>query len=264
MFFLRDRRLTSRVFKLFSPAKINLYLHVKGRRPDGFHNLETVMQAIDLGDILTFKFAKEDRLTSDSMICDASNLINKALQLFHEKTKIAAHYHIHLEKKIPIGGGLGGGSSNVATTLYGLNKLHNFPISEKTLQRWSAEISSDAPFFFSKGSALCTSKGEEVQEIKLPLSKVLYLICPPYGVSTKEVFRLFQLKKRHHPNDLEEEAFQVEPRLKKLKEGLLQNYRMVMMTGSGSSFICSEPKNKADGRPIHFVYRDATSWYESL
>ena len=245
---------------LFSPAKINLSLNVVARRNDGYHDLETLMQAIDLGDTLTFHLSKSDVLTcNDPQIpCDSTNFIWQAIQLFRAKTKEEFAVHIDLLKRIPQERGLGGGSSNVATTLYALNQLLETNIPEKVLQSWSQEVSSDAPFFFSKGTAFCTSKGELVEDREVPLQKELYLINPRYGLSTKRVFEEFDRKSM--TGNLEEAAFSVEPRLKELKRDLQKRFKTVFMTGSGSALICEE--GEAEGTPIRFINRSA-EWYHS-
>lgn len=222
------------------------------------------MQAIDLGDTLTFTEASQNALScsTENIPCDPSNFVWKAFELFKKKTGIERPIHLHIEKRIPTGGGLGGGSSNVATTLYALNQLAGEPASEKELQLWSAEISSDAPFFFSKGSALCTSKGEIVEECPMPKEEPCYLFCPRYGVSTARVFQALKLKKAHSKNDLEEPAFAVEPRLKEFKEALIKRYGNALMTGSGSSFV-SCTKKADEGIPIRFIQR-TSGWYSSV
>ena len=246
---------------LFSPAKINLTLKVVGRRKDGYHDLETLMQTIDLGDTLTFKLTKSDALTCDdsSLACDSSNFIWQAIRLFRVKTKLDFAVHIDLKKRIFIGRGLGGGSSNIATTLYGLNQLLGAEVPEEDLQKWSSELSSDAPFFFSQGTAFCTSRGEVVQN-RSPLPKrELYLINPQYGLSTKHVFEEFD--RQNFSGSLEAAAFSIEPRLRELKNDLQKRFQTVFMTGSGSALICEN--GQKEGLPIHFIQRE-NGWYPTI
>ena len=248
---------------LFSPAKINLYLYVKSRRDDGFHNLETWMQAVDFGDTLTFELADSDQLTSSdpSLPCDASNFVHQAVNLFRQESDLAFSIKIHIEKKIPQQRGLGGGSSNVATTLFALNKLHGFPISKKKLLLLAAQISSDAPFFFSNGSAICRAKGEELEESDQKVDGPLYLINPPFGLSTKEVFQKLDMSTcGGNTNDLEYPATLIEPRLKEVKQELLGKFERVWMTGSGSAFVCSHPKHAPEGVCIRPIVK-TTNWY---
>lgn len=146
---------------LFSPAKINLFLRVLGKRSDGYHEIASLFQAINLGDNLTFTLSEQDHLTcSDPHLpCDHTNLVIKAVHLFRKKTNLDTPVTIHLEKEIPSQAGLGGGSSNAATTLWALNALHNYPYTIGQLQIWSAEIGSDIPFFFLSGNSLLHRPG---------------------------------------------------------------------------------------------------------
>ncbi|MCH9703341.1 MAG: 4-(cytidine 5'-diphospho)-2-C-methyl-D-erythritol kinase [Chlamydiae bacterium] len=243
---------------LFSPAKINLCLKVVGKRPDGYHDLETVMQAIDLGDTMTFQLADQDRLTcSDkSLACDQSNFVWQSVELFRQKTAQKFQIQIHIEKRIPMQRGLGGGSSNVATTLYALNQLLAVQIEERQLQQWSGEVSSDAPFFFSKGCAFCTSKGEEVQNQKVEPKEGLYLINPDFGLSTKEVFGAFDSHQLE--GSLDEAAAIVQPKMDELKRELQKRFKRVFMTGSGSALVCEG--GEPEGIPIRFIERQEC-WY---
>lgn len=229
----------------FSPAKINLTLKVLGKRSDGYHNLSSLMQTIDLGDTLHFTFGAPDKLTctEPTLPTDSSNLVTKAVHLFRQKTGWNESVQIHLEKKIPSQAGLGGGSSNAATTLWALNEQAGKPATTQLLQTWSAEIGSDIPFFFSLGTAQCEGRGEIVKN--LPPQKLgdITIIKPSIGLSTADVFRHFILgntdASETYFNDLEAPAFQLCPELKSLKNEL-QNCRFTsaLMTGSGSAFFC--------------------------
>lgn len=244
--------------RLFSPAKINIFLRVLSRRPDGYHNLSTLMQTIDLGDILTFSESKVDQITcSDpSLPIDQRNLVVKALTLFRSKTGVVFPVHIHLEKYIPQQAGLGGASSNAATTLWALNELSGRRVGEEELTKWAALIGSDVPFFFSQGTALCTGKGEVIQNLSpSPFIRGFALFKPPRGLATPMIYRGVDLEasSRVEPdrllesyysgaarfvNDLEAPAFHIFPRLKEYKENLLAaGYDKVFMTGSGSVLV---------------------------
>jgi len=259
---------------LFSPAKINLFLRILRKRPDGFHELASLFQTINLGDTLTFSLADQDRLTcSDPALpCDHSNLVTKAVDLFRSKTGLQFSINIHLNKRIPIQAGLGGGSSNAATTLWALNALHNHPVSEKELQIWSAEIGSDIPFFFSCGTAYCTGRGENVRDlppINLPL---LTVTKPKEGLSTPAIYNALKLNEcsTHNPqellesfysdtplfiNDLERPAFRLCPPLQTLKKRLLCEGQPVFMTGSGTAFV-----TVGSGEALS-ISRPSCSWY---
>src|SRR5437016_5240820 len=127
---------------LISPAKINLNLRIVGKRPDGYHELSSVFQAIDLCDVLTFEKSEKDKFTCNisTLPNDKKNLVLKALDLFRSKTGLNFCLKIHLDKHIPIEAGLGGGSSNAATTLWACNQLTGQTVSLERLQEWSAEI----------------------------------------------------------------------------------------------------------------------------
>jgi 4-diphosphocytidyl-2-C-methyl-D-erythritol kinase len=133
-----------------SPAKLNLFLHVVKKRSDGFHDLVSLFQAINLYDVLTFSFAEQDKITTDhpTLATDSSNLVFQAIRLFRENVPYMEGVHVHIKKNIPLQAGLGGGSSNVATTLWALNELCRLPCSTQQLQSMAALLSADAPFFF--------------------------------------------------------------------------------------------------------------------
>lgn len=253
---------------LFSPAKVNLFLRVERRREDGYHELSSLFQAIDLGDFITLTQSSSDLFTTNSLEipCDPSNLVMKALDLFRKKTGRDFHVHIHLQKQIPIQAGLGGGSSNAATTLWGLNALMNNPASETELMQWGAELGSDVPFFFSHGTAHCKGRGEIVEDLKpLVQSKPLWLIKPPVGLSTPAIYRSLDLTKCSKKdelfvNDLEHPAFNALPSLHTLKEQLSALYDRVVMTGSGTAFICEGEHSQ--GERIFFLNRHKNTWYQ--
>lgn len=173
-----------------SPCKVNLLLNILGKRADGFHELETVMHPVNLFDELSFARAGEGiQLTcSDpSLPTDASNLVHRAAALFFQKTEIREGVRIHLEKKIPMAAGLGGGSGNAATTLLGLNELFDNPLPLKTLDELAASLGSDIPFFLQTKPGLGTGRGEKIQPLDFfPAMKgaAFLLIHPGFGIST--------------------------------------------------------------------------------
>ena len=272
--------------KLFSPAKLNLFFRVLDQRDDGFHEIATLMQAVSLGDILSFKISDSNQIFSSNPILpvDDRNSVFQALALFRKKTGYQTPITIHIEKKIPIEGGFGGGSSNSATTLWALNKISRKQIDEKILSEWAGELSSDAPFFFSSGTAYATGRGETIQSLP-PLQRgTLFLAKPKKGLSTPFVYQNHRLtlssKSPHFLlqqalsgsirgwNDLEKTAFFLDPTLKELKKNLLAlGFNMVSMTGSGSGFYClGEVTNpslpEVDFWKVHFLFRKR-EWYPS-
>ena len=188
--------------KLISPCKINLFLRILGRRPNGFHDLASLFQTISLSDEMTFS----ERISldqCDSLLCsdatlkvDDSNLVIKALNLMRTKTGINKYFDVSLTKKVPMQAGLGGGSGNAATAMYAFNKLCGYPATLEQLLEWSGDIGSDITFFFSSGTAYCTGRGEILTPLsELPHSKDVYvhIFKPNAGLSTGLVFNTLDL-----------------------------------------------------------------------
>lgn len=260
----------------YSPSKINLFLYVKSRRPDGFHNLHSLMQTVDLCDVLEVS----SHTTADVFSCsdahlpmDTSNFVIQALELFRKRTQIFDPIKIHLTKKIPKEAGLAGGSGNAATLLWALNKLFQTNLDKQQLMQWASEVSSDAPFFFSQGRALVEGFGEKVYEQTLTPTQELFLVKPQEGLSTRAIFQRVTLKREvsevpviMHHNDLEEPAFMLLPKLKELMESLnRQDLGNIWMTGSGTTLVCERsPKflpEDVQCFPVRTIHRSLDSWY---
>lgn len=176
-----------------APAKVNLYLEVLGKRPDGYHAIETVILAVELFDELTIS---ADPSGNVSLTCDQpelttgpDNLVIKAARLLQERTGCKNGASIKLAKRIPWAAGLGGGSSDAASALAGLNELWELGLPKERLAQLGAELGSDVPFFFDAPAALCTGRGELVKPIALAGKLDLVLVMPPQGLSTAEVYR---------------------------------------------------------------------------
>ena len=173
-----------------SPCKINLLLNILGKRPDGFHELETVMHPIALFDTLALaRISKGVELTcSDPALpTDSSNLVFRAARAFLDASAIKEGVRIHLEKRIPIAAGLGGGSGNAAVTLLGLNELFGRPLEHGKLHIIAASLGSDVPFFLQTKPALATGRGEQITSFDFfPALKgaAILLIHPGFGVPT--------------------------------------------------------------------------------
>ena len=173
-----------------SPCKVNLLLNIVGKRADGFHELETIMHPVNLFDELSFaRVTRGFHLTcSDSTLpTDAGNLVHRAAMQFLQKAEIRDGVRIHLEKKIPLAAGLGGGSGNAATTLLGLNEIFGKPLSAKALSDIAATLGSDIPFFLQTKPALGTGRGEKIQPLdSFPAMRgtAIFLIHPGFGIST--------------------------------------------------------------------------------
>ena len=188
---------------LFSPAKLNLFLEVKERRKDGFHELETVMLRTSFCDELKVAFTSgfEDRLTvtgdpklADRVPTDESNLIRRAADAFREATGLRTGCDIHLAKAIPMEAGLAGGSSNAATMLLALNHLADTPLEKHQLHQLAATLGSDINFFVEDcEAAVCTGRGEQVVSFS-PASPIHFVVArPKQGNATPAVFKNLQL-----------------------------------------------------------------------
>lgn len=272
---------------LISPSKINLFLQVVGRRPDGYHDLASLFQTVSFFDTLHLSLCKQDELscTSRYIPIDHTNLVLKAAECFRKHTGLRVGVHAHLVKRIPHRAGLGGGSSNAATTLWGLNQLCGKPATEEQLMLWATELGSDVPFFLSKGTSYCTGRGEKIRPIPLKYSQKLWIVKPNRGLSTPKVFSQVDLNllQNRNPenslhrfqtgifdcyNDLETAAYKVYPKLLDLKTTLLNaGFSSVSMTGSGSAFFClgdvQPPKiPKTRCFECSFITREE-GWYES-
>lgn len=174
-----------------APAKLNLFLHITGQRDDGYHHLQTVFQLIDLCDQLTFRPLKANqiRLIGDACTAQESdNLIWRAAKLLQKKTLCQQGVEISLKKRIPMGGGLGGGSSDAATTLLALNALWGTGLSTEDLMPLGLQLGADVPVFLAGSSVWAEGVGELLSPIQLPQNWYL-IIKPPCHVDTAKVFQ---------------------------------------------------------------------------
>lgn len=260
-----------RVLKVSSYAKLNLYLEILDKRPDGYHNLRTVFERISLSDTLTLKEIDnpEIRIISDSkdIPCDSRNLAYKAAEILKEDLGIKNGVEIRLKKIIPVGAGLGGGSSNAASVLLGLNRLWRLGLSRGRLLGYAAKLGSDVSFFIYNCSyAFGVSRGEKIRPLKSWKKRLWHvLVVPKINVPTKEIYqeldkdfagarglkadkRAFNLKVGTDPsvcpninamlfNRLEEAAFRLYPQVSKVKEVLFKEAGLgsALMSGSGSA-----------------------------
>ena len=172
-------------------AKINWFLRVLGLRDDGYHELCTVFQTVSLHDDLNFAEADEIILTCDNprIPCGETNLIVKAANILRDNFNVKKGARLHLTKRIPAPGGLGGGSSNAAVALIGLTRLWEIESSESELVEIGKSVGADVPFFFCGGTALGTERGTEIAPLDDLTEKFLLIVTPPVDVSTGEAFR---------------------------------------------------------------------------
>lgn len=178
---------------LLSHAKVNWFLRVLDRRQDGYHNLETVFQELELSDEFDFERQPENGgcvLQGFPADIDPQvNLVRRAWELLRQRFPGKVHgIRVHVNKRIPRGGGLGGGSSNAATTLLALNTLYEVGLSADEMQILSAELGSDVPFFIRGGCAIGRGRGELLEPISRVPAYHLLLVFPPHGVSTGEAY----------------------------------------------------------------------------
>jgi len=173
-----------------APAKLNLFLHITGRRADGYHNLQTLFRMLDVGDELSFRATQNgviDFRCSDASIAGADNLVVRAAKLLQPMAAGAAGVEIYLEKRTPMGGGLGGGSSDAATTLHALNLLWQLGLSTQQLADIGLKLGADVPVFVFGQTAFAEGVGEQLQPVELPDCWYL-VVTPDAHVSTAAVF----------------------------------------------------------------------------
>ncbi|MCL2276876.1 MAG: 4-(cytidine 5'-diphospho)-2-C-methyl-D-erythritol kinase [Treponema sp.] len=199
--------LNTRELTVFAPAKINLHLDIKDKRDDGFHNIESVFLAVDFCDFLHFQFNLKDQdedciIELDKTDADffdvpmKENIIYKAVTIFRRNTGFSDSVKIRLEKNIPSGGGLGGGSSDAAAALMALNEAAGFPLKREALLEMGSALGSDVPFFLYKiPAAVVTGRGEIINPVKLPLMN-LTLVNPGFKSNTAEAFKLLDENRR--------------------------------------------------------------------
>lgn len=285
--------------QLPSFAKINLCLHVLGRREDGFHEIETIFQQVSLSDEITFQPKQEGvELACDhpDVPTDERNLCIKAANLLQCKSGKRLGCTIDLKKQIPVSAGLGGGSSNAATTLLGLNILWNLGFSKSELVNISSEIGSDVPFFIEGGMAIGTGRGEVLKPLSTQHEYWCLIISPSIRISSKWAYqtsnfnltkkkkncKLYSLQKSQMPfnqwnwefhNDLEPVVFTFYPQLKKIKDRLEAGGAfLTRMTGSGSSIFglfqsqdkAEEMNRRFDSRYKVYIVKPIKWGYETM
>jgi len=183
-----------------APAKLNLFLHITGRRPDGYHLLQTVFQFLDVADTLHFSLRDDSLITLTPALAGVAaddNLVVKAARLLQAETGCTLGANIMLEKRLPMGGGLGGGSSDAATTLLGLNRLWQLGLETRQLAALGLQLGADVPVFVQGHAAWAEGVGEDL--IAVEIAQPWYLVLTPNAhVSTAEVFNHADLT-RHTP-----------------------------------------------------------------
>lgn len=239
-----------------APAKLNLFLHVTGRRADGYHLLQTVFQLLDHGDILHFETRDDGVICRTSEVPGVaadSDLIVRAARLLQATLGDGRRpgANIAIEKKLPLGGGLGGGSSDAATTLLALNHLWQAGLSRRQLMKLGLQLGADVPFFIFGTNAFAAGVGEELTPVATPEGWYL-VIEPGVSVPTQAIFTTKELTRNTKPvrildfstapvgfgkNDLQVVAAKLFPEVAEAIEWL-QKYGDARMTGSGACVFC--------------------------
>ena len=238
-----------------APAKINLFLHIVGRRPDGYHLLQSVFRLIDLQDTIYIRIREDGeihRASEHPDVPEAQDLTIRAAHLLKTHANCSLGTDIAIEKRIPMGGGLGGGSSDAATVLIALNYLWKLNLSRKVLMALGLQLGADVPFFIFGKNAWVEGVGEKIQEIALPANHYLVL-TPKIHVSTAQIFNAKELTRNTFPttiaafsemqdflhNDLEAVVCQQHPAVKACLDWLNQ-YSKARMSGSGASVFIAQ------------------------
>jgi len=172
-------------------AKLNLFLHITGRRADGYHNLQTLFQLLDVGDELQFTLRQDSEITlscNNTELINQQNLVLRAARLLQQHARCGYGCDIYLDKRLPMGGGLGGGSSDAATTLLGLNKLWQLNLSVDTLAALGLQLGADVPLFVRGFTAFAEGVGEKLQGVDLA-ERVYLVVTPDCHISTAEIFQ---------------------------------------------------------------------------
>ncbi len=271
------KKITKDEVEIETPAKINLFLEVLNKRADGFHNINSLFQAVSLFDKLHFKTQINKELTleivgNDSLPTGNDNLIVKAYNFMRDKFELESGLYVQLEKNIPVAAGLAGGSSDAAATILACNLLFDLELTQEGMAGCGLHIGSDLPFFFSSGQALITGQGEIIENTSYPLDYELVIVKPDISISTAESYSALKrdLTKQKNPfklgtcrtvdryitslngagNDFEEVHLLSYPEIRKIKDGLLlAGADLARMSGSGPcvfGLFEKLPDNKED------------------
>ncbi len=241
-----------------APAKLNLFLHVTGRRPDGYHMLQTLFRFLDVGDTVTLVRRDDDeirRTTDLPGVAPDQDLVVRAARLLQDETGVRRGVEIGVAKRIPLGGGLGGGSSDAASVLIGLNRLWGLGLKRADLQRIGLRLGADVPVFVFGRSAFAEGVGEALEAVDLPAAWYVVL-TPPARVPTAEVFAAPELTRNSVP--LKIRGFSAGPGRNDLEPVVCGRYPLVAghlewlrrfapaaMTGSGACVFAAFDTERA-------------------
>lgn len=186
------------------PAKINLSLDILGKRSDGFHEINTIMQTISLEDKVTIKKSNEFSVSvkGETLPLDDDNIALKVAKIMFNEYSIKGSVSIHIEKNIPVAAGLAGGSTDAAGVIRGINSLYNLNLSSDEMKKIAEKVGSDVSFFIDSGTALCTGRGEVITPLNPLVGYRVLIAKPPIGISTKWVYDNLNLDKiENRPNN---------------------------------------------------------------
>lgn len=263
--------------RYLAPAKLNLFLHITGRRADGFHNLETVFQLVDLCDELTITTRSDGRIIREPLPDDPvlaalpaeQDLTVRAARLLQQTSGTALGASIHVRKRIPAGGGMGGGSSDAATVLLALNRQWALGLSVSRLAELGLMLGSDVPVFVHGRTAFASGRGEVLEPIDTP-PRWFVVICPRVMVSTAGIFGSPQLtrdtpalKIRALPadgghNDCEPVVRSLYPQVAEVLDRLMP--QGARLTGTGASVFVTADSREAAQDIAAFLPREWQSW----
>jgi 4-diphosphocytidyl-2-C-methyl-D-erythritol kinase len=270
--------MTTRRLRVRSLAKINLDLRVLHKRPDGFHELRTIFQTISLADTLEMEYRPgRTRIELKSNLNISDNIVVKAADLVLRATRSTGRVGFVLKKRIPLGAGLGGGSSNAAAVLLGLPALLGKPLSLPRLAELAADLGSDVPFFLLGGAAVGLGRGIEIYPLPDFGTRPVLLITPGIHSSTRDAYAALRRKPKNQmadsklndfqwvawqgsnnfKNDFETVVFRYHPQLKSIKGKLLEfGARPALMSGSGSSVFGVFEEGQARDRAEHWFRKE--------
>lgn len=264
------------LFDVAAPAKLNLFLHVTGRRNDGYHLLQSVFMLIDWCDFLHFEINGNGQIRRHDLgpSLPADDLIIRAAALLQKSTGTHLGVDISVDKRIPAQAGMGGGSSDAASTLLALNRLWKLKLSLPTLERLGLQLGADVPFFLRGRNAWVEGVGEQITPIELPSARFC-VIKPPAGVETASIFRHALLERATKPatmsdfaadpygfghNDLQPVASLLCPEVSSAIELLEAQQLQARMTGSGSAVFAHCAQGKvAIQAPDQWIVRDCSN-----
>ncbi len=280
--------MNSTSLRILTPAKVNLILRVLERRPDGFHAIWSLMQTVGLEDELTFTIQPSDtplialRCDQAALAADHSNLVYRAAQLVLDQVDRTVNLSIALTKRIPLGAGLGGGSSDAAATILGLARLLGLEWSVERMAGVGQQLGSDVPFFFLAPAAVVTGRGEQVRLVQVSGTRWIVLVNPGFPVETKWAYQRLSASRTavrplsqalqqlgSHPvldwseitrlaeNDFEAPVFAEHPLLAQIKHQLLsQGAEIALLSGSGATMFGVFPDQVGAERAAAVFARD--------